>query len=741
MPTQFSPRAKRVVIATTALAILLALGLAAWLPSQASAPGDWSSHSRDAAGSHHSPLTQITPANVAQLTLAWSLDLATLNDTGSTRLLPSNYTPLAIDGIVYLPTPYGKLLAVDGATGRQVWAYSLDEEDAFVGRGIGYWKGDRDHAPRLFAGTRSGKVIAIDVRTGQPVAGFTAINLQTEDVMNGLPTSRNVLNSAPILYDDVLITGSRVQESPALGAYGDVRGWDARTGKLLWTFHSIPRPGEPGNDTWDGDSWRKRSGVNVWTLMSVDTERGIAYLPFGAPAYDRIGIDRKGANLYANSLVAVDARTGKYLWHYQHVHHDIWDLDSLTEPTLVDVRRDGRTIPAVVAMSKKGLLFILDRVTGKPLFEVKEVPVPPSSIPGEVAWPTQPMPVAPPPLVRQSMTYDEISDITPEHQAFCQARVRDEKAGFARPWEPIRADRPMIRFPGQIGGPGWGGGAFDPESGLYIINTSEMGGMEQMGMSPSGDWGNITGRPSSFQDPATRMPCHKGSWGDISAIDVSKGTIVWRTRLGITETLPLAKQKTGRRNHGGPIVTAGGLVFIGATDDSRFRAFDARTGRELWTYKLPASAMATAITYLGKDGRQYVAVTAAGGSALGAPVTASTLLVFALPKRGGESPKKAQVPPPSPRKAAATPPQATGELSRPDVAAIGYGDFPAGPGRDLVVKACTGCHAPAQVTGQRLSRDEWRAMVIKMIGYGADVPEDKEAAIVDYLAKNFPAAR
>lgn len=594
---------------------------------------DWSSHSRDPGGSHRSPLAQITRDNVSGLAPAWSLDLTTLSPSGSGRKLPSNYTPLAIDGVVYLPTPYGKVLALDGATGARVWTYSLPEGESLAGRGIAYWKGDRKNPARIFAGTRSGKVIALDLRTGAPAPGFSTIDLKTDDVMNGVPGARNVINSAPILYKDVLITGSTVQESPPLGAYGDVRGWDARTGKLLWTFHSVPRAGERGNETWEGDSWKGRSGVNVWTLMSVDTERGIAYLPFAAPAYDRVGIDRKGANLFGNSLVAVDARTGRYLWHFQHVHHDVWDLDSVTEPTLIDVKRNGRTVPAVVTMSKQGYLFILDRVTGKPLFEVRETPVPPSSIPGEAAWPTQPIPTSPPPLNRQSMSPDEISDVTPEHQAACQARVRDEDLGFAAPWEPIRVDRPMIRFPGPNGGPNWGGGAFDARIGLYIVNVNELGAVERLGKRPSGDWGNVHRRSSSFQDPATKMPCQKGSWGDLVAVDVSRGTIAWRSRLGVTDALPVDKRKTGRRNLGGPIVTGSGLVFIGATDDARFRAFDARNGEELWTYKLPASAVATPITYLGKDGRQYVAATAAGGGAIGAAVTASQFVVFALPKR------------------------------------------------------------------------------------------------------------
>lgn len=719
--------------ALAAIALCMALGVGwALLPrSITSPPGDWASHSHDAAASHFSPLAEITPENVARLNVAWSLDLTSLNPPGSTRVLPSNYTPLAIDGVVYLPTPYGKLLALDGATGATVWTYELGGEELFAGRGLAYWKGDAKHPRRLFAGTRSGKVIALDLRTGQPVAGFTEIDLKTDDVMNGIPTARNVINSAPILYDNVLITGSTVQESPELGAYGDVRGWDARTGKKLWSFRSIPHPGEPGNETWEKGSWRNRSGVNVWTLMSVDTERGIAYLPFGAPAYDRIGIDRNGANLYANSLIAVNARTGKYLWHFQHVHHDIWDLDSVTEPTLVDVRRGGQTIPAVVAMSKQGLLFILNRVTGKPLYDVAEVPVPPSSIPGEQAWPTQPHPKLPVPLNRQSMTADEISDVTPEHRAFCQARVRNENAGFARPWEPIRADRPMIRFPGPASGPNWGGGAFFPEKGLYIVNTSELGGIEQLGLKPTGEWGNVTGQPSAFQDPATRMPCHKGSWGNITAVDVSTGKVAWRTRLGITDSLPPAKRKTGRRNHGGPITSAGGLVFIGATDDSRFRAFDARSGRELWTFKLPASAVATPITYRGRDGRQYVAVTVAGGSAMGAPVTASLFVAFALP-RSGE--RRKALPSPVP----AVDPKTGAPPVTPASARVA---MPPDGGRDLVIKTCTGCHTAAQFTGQRLSRQEWRAMVVKMIGYGAQVSGEAEPIIVDYLATSYPAGR
>ena len=416
-----------------------------------------------------------------------------------------------------------------------------------------------------------------------------------------------------------------------IGPNGDVRGWDARTGKLLWTFHSIPQPGEPFHDTWGGDGWKQRSGTNVWTLMSVDEQRGIVYLPFGAPTYDRIGIDRPGANLFSNSIVAVDARTGKYLWHYQTVHHDIWDLDLPMQPALFDVKRGGRTIPAVAVSNKSGYVFILDRVTGQPIFPIPEVAMPPSTLPGEQAWPTQPIPSAPPPLIRQNISIDDITTVTPQLHQACLDRVTNEKLTFDKPFTPLRGDHPTVRMHGSGGGPNWGGAAFDTAHGYLIVNTSEEGSVEQMAQNAKGDWYNNTNRNTWWS--VDKLMCQPPPWGTIAAIDVSKGTIAWQVPLGITDSLPAAVQKTGRPNVGGPVVTASGLVFIAATDDSRFRAFDVADGRELWTVKLPAASHNMPIVYRGKSGREYVSIVAAGGSYLGDPVTAGQLITYALPRK------------------------------------------------------------------------------------------------------------
>ena len=602
------------------------------------APGDWISYGRDSAVTHYSPLAQITPANVKGLKVAWTFHM--LNGApaapggGAPRALASEATPLVVDGIVYLSTPQGRIVALDGVSGRQLWSSVIPGNARPSSRGMEYWPGEPGHDAELLFGTSDGKLRAISAKTGQPVSGFGeqgAVNLRTPEVMNGL-NGPLALSSPPIVYKDLVIAGGQVQEQPTKGTAGDVRAWNVKTGALVWTFHSIPRPGEPGYNSWAPGSTAQRSGVNVWNMMSVDAARGIAYLPFGAPAVDRWGADRPGDNLYSDSLVAVDAATGKQLWHYQTVHHDIWDFDLVTAPVLFDVHKDGKTIPAVAAMNKSAYLFILDRVTGKPIYEAPETKVPGSNVPGEQPSPTQPIPVTPPPLARQG--FDMASDfaqLTPEHTQWCKDFAASKKAVGSVAFSTIPAGHAVIRFPGSGGGPEWGGGAFDPKLGYYIINTNDMGTIEGLEAKPAGYWGSTEGADSFFMTPDTHLMCQTPPWGSLTAVNVNTGKIAWRTNLGVTDSLPEGKRDTGRPSLGGPIVTASGLTFIGGTDDARFRAFDSKTGKEVWTYKLDYSAHATPVTYRGRDGKQYVAVVATGGTFLRSPAGGDSLVVFGLP--------------------------------------------------------------------------------------------------------------
>ena len=591
---------------------------------------DWHSLGRDLGGQRFSPLREITPQNVGGLREVWTFDMRAADD--AQRPMISQMSPIAIGGVLYLATPNGLIVAIDGDTGREVWRFKLPDGGKVAGRGIQYWPGKGKIGPRVFYGTVDGGIAALDVRSGKPAADFVPVDLRTPDVLAGADAASLGVNTAPIVFDSVVVTGARVPENPAQGPSGDVRGWDAVTGKLLWTFHAIPRPGERGFGTWKGDSWQRRTGVNVWNLMSVDRELGIVFLPFGAPAFDRVGVDRAGANLYSSSLVALDARTGRYRWHFQTVHHDIWDHDVPGLPTLVDVRRGGRSIRAVAAINKTGYIFLLDRKTGKPVFEVEERPVPSSLVAGETAWPTQPFPVAPPPVSRQAMTEADLTDMTPEQRAFCLDRIRDEQLTFARPFEPLRDDHATVRFPGSGGGPNWGSGAFDTQRGIYLINTSEMASVEKLTRSPDGSWSNAGSGPSFFGARNRAFFCHKPPWGQLSAIDINAGRILWQVPLGITDDAPEGRKLTGRPNLGGPIVTATGLTFIGASDDARFRAFETTSGRMLWETRLGAAAHTTPITYRGRSGRQYVATVAAGGSYLGSRAPVSALVAFALPQ-------------------------------------------------------------------------------------------------------------
>jgi quinoprotein glucose dehydrogenase len=621
---------KKLMIGLMAACLPLA---ASQMPSLAGPSAtDWPAYGHDAGGGRFSPLTQISPENAGRLQLAWTYHMNPTPQLSGNRIPTSTTTPLMVGGLLYLGTPYGRVVALDATTGKQVWAYQLPGSDQPPFRGLGYWPGDGKIGPRIIFGSAQGKLVALEAKTGAPAKGFGdngMVDTKTPQIMNDLPNAYYGYSSPPGIYKNLAIFGSRVQESPSKGAAGDVRAWDIKTGKLIWTFHSIPRPGEKFHDTWDGDSWKQRSGVNVWNMLTVDAKRGIAYLPFAAPTFDRYGGDHKGLNLFSDSLVAVNANTGKYLWHFQVTHHDIWDYDLDTPPVLLEVKKDGKTLPAVAAMNKSALLFLLNRVTGAPIFGVTETPVPPSPVTSENAWPTQPIPNKPPQLARNSFDVNEVADLTPEHRAVCQAMIDKDHLTGSKRFEPIPADHAIIRFPGGEGGPEWAGGAFDPRLGLFIVNTNNYGYIEKLVQQTGGEWNMTSGR---FVDPKTRLYCQQPPWGMLTAVNVNTSDIAWQVNLGISDLLPEGKRNTGRPSNGGPIVTAGGVTFIGGTDDQRFRAFDSKSGKELWTYHLDYSAHATPITYQGKDGRQYVAVVATGGSYLASPAGGDSLIAFALPK-------------------------------------------------------------------------------------------------------------
>jgi quinoprotein glucose dehydrogenase len=490
---------------------------------------------------------------------------------------------------------------------------------------------------------------SLNAKTGKPNDAFGdngVVNLNTPEILQGLP-GRDVLSSPPIIYKNLAIAGGMTQENPPRGPAGDVRAWDMRTGKLAWTFRSIPRPGEKYNDTWAGDSWKNRSGVNVWGFMTVDAARGIVYMPFGAPSVDQYGGDRAGDNLFSTSLVAVDANTGKYLWHFQVVHHDIWDADMTGAPVLVDVKQGDRTIPAVAAINKIGLLFILNRVTGKPIYGVEERPVPQSEVPLERSSKTQPFPLKPPPLARMTMSMADIATVTPEIEAACKKLAEGVQMGG--PYLPTAYNRLRVQFPGNHGGVNWGGTSFNPQLGYLFANVNELGqlsGVKDHDMKagpaagngqgnrvdPGGPYEGVEGggRFSVKGIGTQQLPCQQPPWGELTAVNVNTGEFAWRVPLGVTDSLPADKQNTGRPGNGGTIATAGGLVFVGATDDSRFRAFDAKTGKELWTFKLGGAAEATPMTYEGRDGRQYVVIPSTGGGFFNNPLTDDSLMAFAL---------------------------------------------------------------------------------------------------------------
>ncbi len=613
--------------------IVLAIALVPLLYAQAGKSkipdSDWPMIARDLAGTKHSPLKQINTSNVAQLTQAWSYNPRKEGERGGPI---SGTTPSVVDGLMYVPVG-SAVVALDPETGKEIWRHALTSGSAR--RGVAYWPGDSDNQARIFF-TNGRNLIALNAKTGNIDPGFG--NEGEVDMV--VP-----YNSPPTVFKNVLIVGANVGELP-VGPAGDSRGYDARTGAKLWEFHSVPHPGELGNETWGkGDAWKGRSGTNVWTwYMTADEERGILYMPIGGPSPNYWRGDAPGDNLFGNSVVAVDAVTGKYKWHFQTSHHDMWDDDQPSPPGLIDIVHDGKTIPGLALIGKTGWMFILDRVTGKPIYGVEERPVPKGEVPGEWYSPTQPFPVKPPALSRVTYKKEDLvtaEDTNAAHAAACRELV--EKLGDVyndgpfTPW-PFHKEgdppRSLIHFPGGTGGANWGGTSSDSSLGYVFVNTSDSGSVgwieykkpgqnygagtqgsnqpvDRASVLGPGHYGRFT---ASFKDENGRnqnWPCQKPPWGRLIAVNYNTGDVAWEVPLGITDALPEGKQNTGRYNvPGGPITTDGGLLFIGASDDRRFRAFDSKTGKELWVAQLNGNASAIPMTYQAKNGKQYVAVIA-----------------------------------------------------------------------------------------------------------------------------------
>jgi len=588
---------------------------------------DWLGYSHDPSGRRYSSLAQINTKNVTKLKLAWQYGIEVQDrqfDYRVKSLKQTEAVPIMIGGIVYVPTVHRGIVALEPESGEEIWKYDLGKVGAPL-RGVTYWQGDRDHPPQILAGTTDGVLVALDAKTGKLVPGFGnqgKVDLRAGVSADKYPNQPYHMNSPGVIYRNLIITGAQGMEDDPDGPAMDVRAWDLRTGKLAWTFHTIPHPGEPGYETWPKDNWINAGSPANWGAGTVDTERGLVFLPIGQPAAQYYGGERHGNNLYSSSIVALDANTGKVRWSFQLTHHDVWDYDAEASPTLMEITHEGKRIPVVVAISKPGLMFFLDRETGKSVYPMEERPVPQSDVPGEQTSPTQPFPLKPPPLARMEIGPDEIFTGEPEHEKFCRDLVA--KIGGIHnqgPYTPYSSKEFRIIFPGSMGGPNYGGVSVDPRLGYVFVNSRNAGGIGRLDKTAEGDRvayrrfsplgeGASNGR---FWDPATQLPCQPPPWAELLAVNANTGDIAWRVPLGTHDELEAKGiHNTGAFGQGGPIATAGGLVFIAGTDDKRFRAFDSQTGKLLWETKLDAEGQTSPMTYLGRNGKQYVLIVSSG---------------------------------------------------------------------------------------------------------------------------------
>ena len=685
-------------------------GRSAAASSRAGSYEGWTHYGGSPDQTRYSSLRQIDKSNVSRLGVAWTYD------SGETGGLQTQ--PIVVDDVLFGYTPTHKTFALRADTGERLWIFDPKIQGRGANRGLMYWSSGDDR--RVFAAVDQ-YLYALDARTGQPIPAF-AENGRI-DLRAGLgrdPQTQSIrLTSPGVIFKDTVIIGGRVSEDlPASPA--DIRAYDVRTGKLKWAFHTIPHPGETGYETWSKDSWTINGGANSWPGMALDERRGIVYVPTGSAAADFYGANRAGDNLYANCLLALNAETGARIWSFQFVRHDIWDRDAPAPPGLVTLRRDGRTVDAVVQTTKHGYVFVFDRVNGKPLYPIEYRKFPSSTVPGEVAADTQPIPVAPKPFARQVLDESMLTTRTPEAHRWAVEQLRTFENGGL--FVPLSVGRQTVIFPGFDGGAEWGGSAIDPTTGVLYVNANDIawtGGLapsdsgrggrgiylqhcaschrdDRAGTPPSipslvgvgarrtraevetiiergagrmpgfptiqGDdmrgvvdyllGGDESGEARSaaasepailpyrftgyqkFLDPEG-YPAVAPPWGTLSAIDLNTGKHAWQIPLGeYPELAAQGMKNTGTENYGGPIVTAGGLLFIGATNfDRKFRAFDRATGKLLWETTPPFSGNATPATYQ-VGGRQFVAIAAGGGKGRRGEPSGGTYVAFALPVAG-----------------------------------------------------------------------------------------------------------
>jgi quinoprotein glucose dehydrogenase len=628
---------------------------------------NWPQYGRNQEGTRYTPLNQINRDNVAYLEKAWEYHTGDFSDGSDGRPETTfQATPILVDGVLYLATVYGRVIALNPETGAEIWTYdpgvdATIDRGEFANRGVTYWRAanavqGRSCERRIFVATVDARLIALDAARGTPCPDFGEAG--QVDLSRGVDlgkyqadTREYGVTSPPVVIGDLVVVGSAIGDNrAATQERGIVRAFDTRTGAMRWLWDPIPRePADPAFQTWAHESARRTGAANVWAQLSVDAARDLVFVPTSSPSPDYYGGERLGSNSYADSVVALRGSTGKLVWDYQIVHHNIWDYDLPAQPSLITVRKDGRDIPAVAQATKMGFLFLLNRETGEPIFPVKERPVPQSDVPGEQSWPTQPFPTKPQPLAPTTLSSDDAWGLSPLDQGQCRKLIeRYRNDGLFTP----SSLGGTIQYPGVIGGTNWGSVAFEPQRGWVILNMSHLPSLT--GLIPretlkagkadvpdGADISQMQGTPYGlYRAPGLfsplDLPCTKPPWGTLLAVDTATGDVKWEVPLGTVRDLapvPLP-MRWGTPNLGGPILTQNELVFIGAAMDNYLRAFDLETGKELWKGRLPAGGQATPMTYrLEENGRQFVVIAAGGHGRLGTDI-GDSVVAFALPESG-----------------------------------------------------------------------------------------------------------